>query len=178
MNFDLRAALDAYDGVHTEALEKIAATLPSDKRILRGLCDLALHDESKLQSASTWLLKRFSERGVTFNNEQTRMLLDVLLRKSYWEAKLHVLQMLDNLTIPAEEVPPLWTRLREMSADVNKLIRAWSYHGIAALAEQHPSYRVEAMCWLKRGEGDEAASVRARIRRLRNTFGWLRSDRL
>ena len=107
--------------------------MPSDKRVLRGLCDLALSDESKLQSASTWLLKRFSERGVTFNNEQTRILLDVLLRESYWEATLHVLQMLDNIMIPAEEVPRLWARLVEMSADVNKLIRAWSFHGIAAI---------------------------------------------
>ena len=78
MKADLRATLDAFDGVHTNTLEKIAATLPCEPCILSDLCDLTLSGESKLQSASTWLLKRFSERGVTFNNEQTRMLLDVL----------------------------------------------------------------------------------------------------
>ena len=177
MKADLRATLDAFDGVHTNTLEKIAATLPCEPCILSDLCDLTLSGESKLQSASTWLLKRASERGVTFNDEQSRMLLEVLLRKSHWEAKLHILQMLDKLTIPAKAVQPLWTRLREMSVDVNKLIRAWSYHGIAALAEQHPKYRAEAVRWLEQGERDDAPSVRARIRRLRKTLVWLRSDR-
>ena len=171
-DIDLRQLLADFDGVHTATLEEIAATLPSDAEILNGLSKLALSEESRLQSASTWLLKRFAEGGARLDDAQSRALLGVLLRESGWEAKLHVLQMLGDVTIPAENAPRLWAKLSIQTDDSNKLIRAWSYHGLVVLAEQHPSYRVEVGEWLARGEADEAPAVRARIRQLRKRTNW------
>ena len=173
MEADLRARLAAFDGVHTDKLEELAESLSSDPQVLTALCDLALSDDSKLRSAATWLLKRFSEQGVRYKGEQSAVLLGVLYRESHWEAQVHVLQMLDNLVVTAAGAPALWKTLEEMTANSNRLLRTWSYHGLAVLADQHMHYRDEARAWLSRVDSDAAASLRARARRLHKTFSWL-----
>ena len=175
MSFDLREALNAFDGKHTDSLERIATRLPVDQALLDGLSELALDDDLKLQSAATWLLKRFAEAGVTLNDSQGARLLQVLKRDSHWEAKLHVLQMLDRLSVPQEERGTAMEQAVAQTEESNRLIRAWSYHGIAVVADGHQQYRLEAQTWLSHGETDEAASVRARIRRLRKKYIWLRT---
>ena len=175
MEFDLRATLNAFDGKHTDSLERIATRLPADKAVLDGLSKLALDDDLKLQGAATWLLKRYAEAGFTLDESQGARLLRVLKRDSHWEAKLHVLQMLDRLSVPQREAAPLWNKLAAQTEDPNRLIRAWSYHGIPVVADGHQQYRLEAQTWLSHGESDEAASVRARIRRLRKKYIWLRT---
>ena len=175
MNLDLRALLDKFDGVHINSLEVIAESLAPEPPVLDALCELALGDESKLQSASTWLLKRFLEQGARLNGKQTTALLNVLRGDGHWEAKLHILQMLGGLTIAADASHELWATLAARTKDNNKLIRAWSYHGLAVIADQHLAFRSKAIDWLAAGEEDEAASVRARIRRLRKAYAWLRT---
>ena len=71
MDKDLRALLNAFDGVHTDTLEEIAAMLPADRSTIEQLCELAAGDDRKLQTAATWLLKRFSEKGLLFNATQS-----------------------------------------------------------------------------------------------------------
>ncbi len=176
MNLDLRTRLDAFDGVHIDTLEAIAESLAPKPQAFDALCELARSDEGKMQSASTWLLKRLLEKGNRLSGEQTTALLNVLRRDGHWEAKLHVLQMLGDLAIGADASPELWAKLSEQTKDKNKLIRAWSYHGLAVIADQHSAYRARAVDWLADGEKDEAASVRARIRRLRKTLAWLRVE--
>ena len=173
MEADLHAQLAAFDGVHTNTLEDLAASLSREPQVLVSLCNLALNDDSKLQSATTWLLKRFSEQGVRYKGEQSAALLDVLYRESHWEAQLHVLQMLDNLAVTAAGAPDLWKTLEEMTANSNRLLRTWSYHGLAVLADQHMQYRDQARARLSRVDSDAAASLRARVRRLHKTFAWL-----
>ena len=173
MEADLRARLAAFDGVHTNTLEDLAASLSREPHVLASLCDLALSDDRKLQSAATWLLKRFSEQGERYKDEQSAALLGVLYRESHWEAQVHVLQMLDYLVVTAASAPALWKTLEEMTANSNRLLRTWSYHGLAVLADQHAQYRDEARAWLSRVDRDAAASLRARVRRLHKTFSWL-----
>ena len=173
MDKDLRALLNAFDGVHTDILEEVAAMLPAERSTVDQLCELAAGDVRKLQTAATWLLKRFSENGLLFNETQSSALVSVLLRESSWEARLHLLQMLDKLSLAEAQLPALWVALTAGARDSKRLIRAWSYHGIAIVAEQNSAYRGEAIAWLAEGERDHAASVRARIRRLRKSLNWL-----
>lgn len=177
MHAELRKRLEAFDGLHTDTLEAIAATLTGDPQTINALCHLALSDERKLQSASTWLLKRLSESGIRPSQAQSEALLSLLLRQSHWEAQLHVLQMIDALTLSEDDLPAVWTRLIDLTSEAKKMIRAWSYHGIAILADQHWEYRAEAMELLERGAADEAPSVRARIRRLRKACKWLGTEK-
>lgn len=166
-----RAVLD-FDGAHKDVLERFAAENAVTPTLMQQLCDLAGADDRKAQSAATWLIKRMTEKRAMLTETQTETLLDLFSSESKWESRLHILQMLDRMIIPAERAPSLWAALLSQTKDTNKFVRAWSYFGLAVLAEAHADYRGEAIALLVQSEGDDAASVRARIRRIRKTFEW------
>ena len=169
----LLEALGAFDGKRTDTLEAIADAYPATANHIQLLCELATSDYARLQSASTWLLKRILADGSTLMPAQTELVLAVLLRDSHWEARLHVLQMMAELSVPDTMLPKLWKALRQLMRDSNKFIRAWAHFGAAVIADQHAEYREEMLRILAQTGSDEAASVRARIRRIRKTFKWL-----
>ena len=82
--------------------------------------------------------------------------------------------MMDTLIVPASLAQPLLEALTRMATGDNTFIRAWSAHGAAVLADQHPIYRDSALDLLAAAEQDEAPSVRARLRRTRKAFDWTR----
>ena len=168
----LAEAMLDFDGAHTDALERFAAESAVTPELIQRLCDFASSDDRKAQSAATWLIKRMTGSGATLSARQTETLLDLFSSEIHWQARLHLLQMLDRLVIPAERAPSLWDVLMRLTEAENKFVRAWSYFGLAVLARQHPDFRAEALALLAAGEGDTAASVRARIRRIRKAFKW------
>jgi len=170
----LLARLAAFDGRHTAPLEDIAATLPASAAVLDALCAAALAPDPGQQSAATWLLKRLLEKGGALDAAQTTTLLQALERASGWQAQLHILQTLDKLSLPAEQAETLWRTLAAQTTQPKRMLRAWAYHGMAALGQQHSAYRAAAAQRLAGGAADAAASVRARIRRLRQSYDWLR----
>ena len=166
------AAIAAYDGKGIDSLASITAEIAPSMAVLQGLCDLVCSEEARIQSAASWLLRRYVSAGANLSPEQTMQALSVLLQASHWEARLHVLQMMGDLTVPARRAEQLWPALIEQGKDANKFIRAWSYHGLAVIADQHPPYRDRALTSLAAAEGEDAASVRARVRRIRKAFKW------
>ena len=167
---ELGTRLRGFDGKHTAGLDALAKTLRPDD--IDELCRLAVSDEAKLQIASTWLLKRLAERGHKLDAGQSAAVLMVLESGGHWQARLHALQMLESLSVGDDEAEALWTLLVIQLQTDKKFIRAWAYHGLAALADGQPRYRKRAATRLRRAQG-EAASVRARIRRLRKRYDWL-----
>lgn len=168
------AAIANCDGKVLGSLEPIAAQIDPSPAILQNLCDLAGSDDAHVQSASTWLLRRYVDAGAILSQMQTEQALSVLTAPRHWQARLHVLQMVEQLTLPSRRVEQLWTSLSEQRKDDNKFIRAWSYHGLAVIADQHPSYRDSARTLLAAAGKEDAASLRARIRRIRAAFQWAR----
>ena len=168
----LASALFDFDGKRTAPLEAFAAAHRADAGLIAELCDFAASDDVNLQTAATWLLKRFGVTGAQLSAGQSEALLGLLLRQTSWLPQIHVLQMMDTLNLPGPLAEPLMTALAVLAADDNTFIRAWSVHGAAVLADQHPAYRDAALELLAAAEREEAPSVRARIRRTRQTFDW------
>ena len=175
---DLLKELAAFDGKHTEPLEALAERLAPDPVTVAELTALAGRDDAKLQTAATWLLKRFQEDGCTFSADQIDALLDLLEQVESWEARLHLLQMLPAWTLPADRSQTLRRRLLgpDFLQAPNKFLRAWSYNALAILAEQHPKFRKEVAALLRHGAEDEAASVRARIRNAMKDKPWVETS--
>lgn len=170
----LTQALFDFDGKSTAPLERFAAAYSADASLLAELCDFAAGDDHNVQAAATWLLKRFGAAGAPLSQSQTETLLGLLLlQDSGWLSRLHVLQMMDTLLVPSSLAEPLMDALAAQSAGANTFIRAWSVHGAAALADQQPAFRDRALDLLAAAEQDDAASVRARIRRTRQAFDWI-----
>jgi hypothetical protein len=171
---DILTDIAAFDGKHTDVLESLATRLSPDQALIRDLCEIARHDDAKMRVAATWLLKRFQTNGVPFSRDQTADVLALLHDETDWEAKLHLLQMMPDFVLPADEKDTLLRVLKDKGylGNSNKLIRAWSYNGLAHLAAQHPAFRDDVAGVLATGQNDEAASVRARIRNILKVMPW------
>jgi len=170
---DLTRALLDFNGKSTGALEGFAAAHSLDASLIAVLFDFAAGDDGNAQAAATWLLKRFGVTGAQLSPGQTETLLRLLLEETGWLPRIHVLQMMDALVLPSRLAAPLMDALAAQASGANTFIRAWSVHGAAALADQHPAYRDRVLDLLAAAEGDAAPSVRARLRRTRAAFDWI-----
>jgi hypothetical protein len=168
----LTQALLDFNGKSTEVLEGFAAAHRPEARLIAELCDFAGGDDLNVQAAATWLLKRFGVTGAELSPEQNEALLRLLLQETSWLSRIHVLQMMDTLAAPSSLAAPLMEALAAQAIGANTFIRAWSVHGAAVLADQHPAYRERVLDLLARAEQDAAPSVQARLRRTRQAFDW------
>ena len=166
------AAIAEYDGKVIEGLASIATEIDPSSAVLQALCDFVCSEDARVQSAASWLLRRYAGDGAALSQRQTEQALSVLTAGGHWEARLHVLQMMGDLTVPAKRIEQLWPALIEQTKDANKFIRAWSYYGLAVVADRHPPYRGRALALLAAADQEGAASVRARVRRIRVAFTW------
>ena len=172
---DIITELKAFDGKHTDPLETLTTHLSPTATVIRALCTIAKNDDAKLQTAATWVLKRFQENSVSFSPAQIEDCLGLLNQVTYWEAKLHLLQMLPGFVISADRKNALQDILKAGLNNDNKFVRAWSYNGLSELAAQYPEFRAEVAELLETGQREEAASIRARIRNILKTYSWLNS---
>ena len=169
---ELTQALLDFDGKSTGVLERFAASYQPEAKLIADLCDFAASDDHGLQAAATWLLKRFGVTGADLSPEQTEVLLRLLLQETSWLSHIHVLQMMDTFVVPSALAAPLLVALTAQTRGANTFIRAWSVHGAAVLADQHPAYRERVRDLLAAAEQDAAPSVRARLRKTIQMISW------
>lgn len=124
------------------------------------------HGERPLQRGASWLLKKHLETGGAIEPEQIQAIFRLLPELEHWETKLHILQSMGYLPIDAADVERVEAFLRGCVAADKKFVRAWAYHGFWELARQYPAYRPEVGRMLGQALEDEAASVKARVRKL------------
>ncbi len=169
----LMSQLQTFDGKHIDTLEKVAEQVTPDNALIEELCEITKQKEAKLQTATTWLLKRFQERGVVYAPSQIETILELFEYINHWEAKLHLLQILPALDIPSQQKERLYQTLIGYLQDNKKFVRAWSYNGLALLADKFPKYRPEVIRRLKDGQQEESASIKARIRNMAKDLSWV-----
>lgn len=172
----LLAKLRSFDGKHTAVLEQLSDTLPRNIDSVAQLLMIAEHDDTKMQVAATWLLKQWHEEGVPEIAIAVADLIQIAKDATYWEVRLHLLQLLASIHIPASSMPTLRKLLPGLMADENKFVRAWAISVFAAMGDQNDSLRKKVGSVLVDAENDEAASVRARVRQLRKKYRWARTD--
>ncbi|WP_261841822.1 hypothetical protein [Aliamphritea ceti] len=162
----LQTVIKTWDGNDTEALktayrEYVEAPDFADQLI-------ALLAYGNCQPGASWLLKYGAERQTSpdLSAEQLADLLAQAGQLQSWQSRLHLLQILPHIQIPAESVTVLEYWLRSGLQDSNKFVRAWSYGGFYLLSEQYPQYREEADAFIRIAMRDEVPSVKARLRQL------------
>lgn len=160
----LKLALSEWDEQSVQNLEQIYQHFHSTPHFMSHILD-CLTDQ-KLQKAATWLLKHRIESGSTLDLNQTHQLFGLIDQLAHWEAKLHLLQCLSDLSIHEADRKIVERFLRQALIDHNKFIRAWAYHGFFVLSQQYPQYQEELDRFFQMALKDEAPSVQARIRKL------------
>ena len=159
--------LEAWNGKDLSVLERVYRANSGDGAFLAELvARLGSETSEEHQVAVTWLIKKSLELGAKMKAAEVGLLLACLPRLGAWGAVLHVLQCLPHLAISARARPAVESFLRDSLDSDNKLVRAWAYNGFHVLSLQYPQYRGEAKRLLAKGLKDNAASVKARIRRI------------
>jgi hypothetical protein len=154
-------------------LDRLALHWPADEALLLHLTAFAEQADPLPQMAATGLLKRYMSAGASFPDPVVCRILDLLPAAARWESRLHLLQMLPQVGIPADRTPALHAFLQHcLASEHNRFLRAWTYAGLHRLAALHARYRAEVAALLERAAPTEPASVRARLRRLPALADW------
>ncbi|GAB6041913.1 hypothetical protein [Endothiovibrio diazotrophicus] len=163
---DLKTALDGWNGKDTATLASLYEEMAGDARLFSRLAD-SIERGGTVQIAATWLIKHHIEQGHAPSPAESRELLGRSEALDPWQSRLHLLQMIEHLSLDEVEQRPLEHFIRQALADRNKFVRAWAYHAFHHLARRFPAYRREALQLEEMALRDEPPAVKARVRRLR-----------
>jgi hypothetical protein len=160
----LMAELEQWDGKSADVIGSI----------YRRACDspgfedelIRLLRRADCQSGASWCLKAWLEEDHSLDQAQGDAILDSLSCLNDWQSKLHVLQCLPYLKISAQTKSTVEHFLRQHLSAENKFVRAWCFNGWFELACAYPEYQQEVQQFFDMAMRDEAASVKARIRKL------------
>ena len=160
----LAADLSAWDGKSAADILSLYHQHAASPSFINDL--LSACSKPHLQSGATWLLKHHLEQGVSLDADIIEQLYAQLPLFESWQAKLHILQSIPFMPIPATQKNQVEAFLRSCLIDTNKFVRAWAYNGFHELSLQHPEYREESRQFLDMALRDEAPSVKARVRNI------------
>jgi len=125
---------------------------------------IELLNQQEQQTGASWLLKHHLEGGHLLTDNECLQVYQQALGLTAWPAKLHLLQSIPFMPIPACQKDPLERFLRSCLIDTNKFVRAWAYNGFHELSLQFPEFLPESQQFIEMALRDEAPSVKARIR--------------
>ena len=125
---------------------------------------VSLLESVPLQLQATWLLKKGLEEGLQLGSKQVTRLLKQAASLDNWQARMHLLQVLEYLSIPQSSADALHQYLTDCLQEKNKFIRAWAYQGFVTLAEQFDSYQQETDEIIEKAMLEEAPAIKARLR--------------
>ncbi|GFE51686.1 hypothetical protein So717_34390 [Roseobacter cerasinus] len=124
-------------------------------------------EDVETETAATWLIKHHCEMGATpIPGLLRQQILASLPNLTRWDARLHLLQIMDHLRpIPTSLAPAIYDALADGAASARPLLRAWSLFAAAQLAVQHDTYAQKVHHLLETAADDNpkgAVAVRLR----------------
>ncbi len=171
---NLLSELKKFDGKRIQPLEKIALQVAGDSQLVSLLIGAAESDDLRTQTAATWVLRRVREDGHAFSDAQCSEILKLISSVDDWEARLHLLQLLPQINLPKDLEETLFRTIANfLDSEENKFVRAWSYNALISIADQASQLRDETSRYVSRGQREEAASIKARIRNAAKQVDWL-----
>jgi len=166
----LRNRLADYDGRAVTLLGETEAAFGAESGYLDALITLASEAQGHIASGATWLLKSALEQGRSLSGQQVAALSAELhgglSGDAAWDVQLHICQCVQYLTIPTGSAAEFAVWLEPLLGHRRPFLRAWSLDALFRLSQQHSAYRSDFDAALAVAEQDEAASVRARARKL------------
>ena len=157
--------LHEWDGIHMDFLKGIYNNNSTNPIFFINLVDL-LTTHVDLQTPSTWLIKHHYDQ----NGELAKPLIKKLLQKAnkleFWEAQLHLLQILPKVEIPEIALIPVDDLVKVGLKSKNKFVRAWAFQGYYELTKSIPEYTDELILLCNDALQIESPSVKVRINKI------------
>lgn len=160
----LEVMIRAWDGKSAADIAAVFEHVRGQKGLLDALIESIADPE--LERGATWLLKRALENDLgPLSDPQSDRFFQAAAGCEDWGARLHAMQMMPALRVPARRATAVAGMLDRGLSDRRAIVRAWAYTGYHELAKAVPRYRSEADNVLADGQASESAgSVRVRIR--------------
>ena len=158
------------EGQPVTALESVRDRFEPNSDRIAQLIGLLSTDEAWLQSSAAWLLRQYCADG-RYEFQLSRASAAAIARTlpaltDPW-ARLHICQMLSCIPVPSRNAEQVARFVRACWEAPNTFLRAWAVDALYRLAGMHEKYLPEAMQLITDAAEDKAASIRARVRRLR-----------
>ena len=159
--------LETYDGVATSILTETQKLCNDGPDFLEKIISLIAYPSEKISEGATWILKAEIENGAALPPDYVDLICDKLDHIQSWQAILHILQLSDKLTLTSNQAQMISCWAEKFLDHQRPFLRAWSLNALikAMMASTANAEIIESI--LSRAEEDEAASVRARARKLR-----------
>ena len=170
----LHTILSSWDPRDVAEGERLYRKHSASRTFLRRLIPCCLSPETEI--TATWMLKHhIDEHGKPLPQPLADQLFAGCDTMHAWEARLHLLQCMSHIAVPAAHKKPVLRLLERCVRDDNKFVRAWALSAFVAFAAAHPRYRNRVCEMIEDAQAtDPAASVRARLRTLRrDKTSWL-----
>lgn len=161
----LAQLLKEWDGKHIAYLKDIYENYANQASFSPLLMELYTQ-EPGLQTATTWLIKHHYDNNHVIPSALIDPLLFMAKELVYWEAKLHVLQLLPMLELRPEHIPYLEDFVRRCLTDKKTFVRAWAYQGMYEIAQFRSDFIPELKQLCAEALENERASVKARVRKV------------
>lgn len=159
-----------FDGKTTGSLEAACKAVGKGFTEFERLFELADSQDTRLQIAATWALRKLLELGAEMTADHCATFIETAAAQSAWEAQLHIVQSLQFIRNEDLNTRRLAETITPWHAAKRPFLRAWTIDAICHLAARDPSLKEAASALLAKGEQDPAASVRARVRNLRKAM--------
>ncbi len=121
-------------------------------------------EDNKLEFATTWLMKHHYDNGYSLQEKQIISIYQHADQVEFWQAKLHLLQLVEMIQIPNVVLNEIDLFARKNFKEQQPFIKAFALYSLFILSKQIPEYRAEVreMCQLVLEEGKASTKARAR----------------
>lgn len=158
--------LRKYDGKAVTILGELEAEYADYPDYLDGLIVLMADRETVVSDGATWLIKSALEKGGRLSPDQAAQFVGHFCALEGWAGKLHVCQTMQYIEIPCDRADTAAQWVTGLLEHDRPFVRAWAIDALCRIAVQHASFRDVASDAVQNGGRDNAASVRARCRKL------------
>lgn len=160
-----------FDGRAVSLLSETRIACSSLPGYLDDLAALCFDPRKYVSDGATWIIKAELDDGVKLPPDATECIVASLGRIQSWQAALHLCQSVEKLSLSPAQAKRFVDWAKTYANHSRPFVRAWSLHARVVLRHKVPEFGQEVRRDLQAAEVDKAASVRARVRQLRKTFG-------
>ena len=164
---ELLNALRAYDNKATTILSEANTRLGESADFTKELATFIDSQEAFVANGATWLIKHRAESGIVPKPGEVVAIVSRLDAVNSWQAALHLCQSAELLPFTPDQARQFAEWAVRFLEHERPFLRAWSMSAIQCAAQRAPDLAKLAQDSLAHAEKDEAASVRARARKIR-----------
>ena len=162
---ELQDILQNWDGKHMGFLQQLYHSYVNEPDFFSALVEITISSKD-LQAASTWLIKHHYDEGKQLKKADLATLYQGFPNLAGWEARLHILQILNRIKIEYSQLEAVDEFVRTNLNSENKFVKAWAYQGLFELCSYIPEYKNEVKLLCDNAMLTESAAVKSRVKKI------------